>query len=156
MWCSVIAPNMGFSLFVEPRLGFDHFRIRCVNDYCVVSIFKIDLFPLRIIGAFSVSRGSEGKCGTASVSSFSMPRAPHCSLVRIFPVSGWINTFTLASDASAGCETATVFPKWLLGAVGSSAKPLVGQPQAESAAMSRSCFISMTIWMPRGCCKPNT
>ena len=43
--CSVIAPDMGFSLFIEPRLGFDHFR--CVNDYYVVSIFKINPFPLK-------------------------------------------------------------------------------------------------------------
>ena len=136
---------MGFSLFIEPRLGFDH--IGCVNDYYVVSVFKIDLFPLKNrLGQSSVSRGIlRRKCGTASVSSFSMPRDSRCSLVRISPVSGWINTFTLAPDASAGCETATVFPEWFPGAGGSSAKAPVGQTQAESAAMSRSCFISMTI-----------
>ena len=66
-----------------------------------------------------------------------------------------------------GCETATGFLKWLPGAGGSSVKAPVGQTQVESVAMSRSCFISMTIvsefdfkvkadWMPKGCCKPNT
>ncbi len=45
--CSVIASDMGFPLFIEPHLGFDHFRIGDVHDYYVVSIFKINPFSLK-------------------------------------------------------------------------------------------------------------
>ena len=40
---SVIASDMGFSLLVEPRLGFNHLRFGSVNHYDVVSVSKIDL-----------------------------------------------------------------------------------------------------------------
>ena len=40
---SVIASDMGFSLLVEPHLGFDSLRVGSVHDYHVVSVSKIDL-----------------------------------------------------------------------------------------------------------------
>ena len=40
---SVVASDMGFSLLVEPRLGFDHLGFRGIDHYDVVSVSKVDL-----------------------------------------------------------------------------------------------------------------